>query len=106
MSRSSAPPPPTSAATPYEHEGAYLGPLDQALAVRNNGGIVIAQVKRLAKAGTLKPFAVHVPGVLVDVIVVAPTRCRPRRPPTTRRSAASTSAPRPASGARPGASTR
>ena len=56
----------------FEHEGAYLGPLDQALAVRNNGGIVIAQVKRLAKAGTLKPFAVHVPGVLVDVIVVAP----------------------------------
>ena len=46
----------------FEHEGAYLGPLDQALAVRNNGGIVIAQVKRLAKAGTLKPFAVHVPG--------------------------------------------
>src|SRR3954470_3105824 len=56
----------------YEHEGAYLGPLDQALAVRNNGGLVIAQVKRLAKAGTLKPFAVHVPGVLVDVVVVAP----------------------------------
>ncbi|MGD9510038.1 MAG: acyl CoA:acetate/3-ketoacid CoA transferase [Geminicoccaceae bacterium] len=56
----------------YEHEGAYLGPLDQALAVRNNGGIVIAQVKRLARAGSLKPFAVHVPGVLVDVIVVAP----------------------------------
>jgi propionate CoA-transferase len=56
----------------FEHEGAYLGPLDQALAVRNNGGVVIAQVKRLAKAGTLKPFAVHVPGVLVDAIVVAP----------------------------------
>jgi propionate CoA-transferase len=56
----------------YEHEGAYLGPLDQALAARNNGGLVIAQVKRLAKAGTLKPFAVHVPGVLVDVVVVAP----------------------------------
>src|SRR5690606_20720439 len=31
----------------YEHEGAYLGALDQALAARNNGGIVIAQVKRL-----------------------------------------------------------
>src|SRR3954464_14519328 len=56
----------------YEHEGAYLGPLDQALAVRNNGGLVIAQVKRVVKAGTLKPFAVHVPGVLVDVVVVAP----------------------------------
>ncbi|TIT46553.1 MAG: acyl CoA:acetate/3-ketoacid CoA transferase, partial [Mesorhizobium sp.] len=30
----------------YEHEGAYLGGLEQALAARNNGGIVIAQVKR------------------------------------------------------------
>src|SRR3954464_15192602 len=41
----------------YEHEGAYLGPLDQALAARNNGGIVIAQVKRLAKGGAAKPVA-------------------------------------------------
>jgi acyl CoA:acetate/3-ketoacid CoA transferase len=56
----------------YEHEGGYLGPLDQALSVRNNGGIVIAQVKRLAKAGSLKPQQVLVPGILVDYIVVAP----------------------------------
>src|SRR5260221_7485022 len=56
----------------YEHEGAYLGALDQALAAHNNGGIVIAQVKRLAQAGTLKPHDVHVPGILVDHIVVAP----------------------------------
>jgi acyl CoA:acetate/3-ketoacid CoA transferase len=56
----------------YEHEGGYLGPLDQALAVRNNGGIVIAQVKRLAQSGTLKPQNVLVPGVLVDAIVIAP----------------------------------
>jgi acyl CoA:acetate/3-ketoacid CoA transferase len=56
----------------YEHEGGYLGPLDQALSVRNNGGLVIAQVKRLAKSGTLKPQHVLVPGVLVDVIVLAP----------------------------------
>ncbi|MFS8115475.1 acyl CoA:acetate/3-ketoacid CoA transferase [Rhizobium jaguaris] len=56
----------------YEHEGAYLGGLDQALAARNNGGIVIAQVKRLAKEGSLKPHDVRIPGVLVDYIVVDP----------------------------------
>ena len=56
----------------YEHEGAYLGALDQALAAHNNGGIVIAQVKRLAQSGTLKPHDVHVPGILVDHIVIAP----------------------------------
>ena len=54
----------------YEHEGAYLGGLDQALAARNNGGIVIAQVKRLAAHGSLKPHDVRVPGVLVDYVVV------------------------------------
>ncbi|MGO4567194.1 acyl CoA:acetate/3-ketoacid CoA transferase [Rhizobium sp. 2YAF20] len=56
----------------YEHEGAYLGGLDQALAARNNGGIVIAQVKRVTKEGTLKPHDVRVPGMLVDYIVVDP----------------------------------
>jgi propionate CoA-transferase len=55
-----------------EHEGAYLGALDQALAVRNHGGIVIAQVKRLAAYGTLKPQDVRVPGILVDCIVIDP----------------------------------
>jgi propionate CoA-transferase len=56
----------------YEHEGAYLGGLDQALAAHNNGGIVIAQVKRIAKEGSLKPHDVRVPGVLVDYVVVDP----------------------------------
>jgi propionate CoA-transferase len=55
-----------------EHEGAYLGAMDQALAVRNHGGIVIAQVKRLAAYGTLKPQDVKVPGILVDHIVIDP----------------------------------
>ncbi len=65
----------------YEHEGGILGPLDQALSVRNNGGLVIAQVKRLAAAGTLRPHDVVVPGVLVDVIVVAPDQLQTTHTP-------------------------
>ena len=56
----------------YEHEGAYLGGLDQALAARNNGGIVIAQVKRITKSGSMKPHDVRVPGMLVDYVIVDP----------------------------------
>ena len=56
----------------FEHEGAFLGALDQALAARNNDGIVIAQVKRVVRAGSLNPQHVHVPGILVDRIVVDP----------------------------------
>ena len=56
----------------FEHEGALLGGRDQALAVRNNGGIVIAQVKRVVKAGSLHTQAVHIPGNLVDYVVVDP----------------------------------
>lgn len=56
----------------YEHEGATLGALDQAIATRNHRGLVIAQVKRVTAAGSLRPHDVHVPGHLVDLIVVAP----------------------------------
>lgn len=55
-----------------EHEGAYLGALDQALAARNNGGVVIAQVERMTTAGSLPPQEVRIPGTLVDWIVVVP----------------------------------
>ena len=55
-----------------EDEGAPLGVLDQALAAHNNGGVVIAQVKRLAKGRTLPAQTVRVPGIVVDAIVVAP----------------------------------
>jgi propionate CoA-transferase len=55
-----------------EDEGAPLGILDQALAAHNNRGVVIAQVKRLAKGRTLPAQAVRVPGILIDAIVLAP----------------------------------
>jgi propionate CoA-transferase len=56
----------------YEHEGAYLGGLEQAICVRNHGGLVIAQVERLTAAGSLRPHDVRVPGHLVDLIVLDP----------------------------------
>jgi propionate CoA-transferase len=56
----------------YEHEGAYLGGLEQAICVRNHGGLVIAQVKRVTASGSLRPHDVRVPGHLVDLIVVDP----------------------------------
>lgn len=56
----------------YEHEGALLGGLEQAIAVRNHGGLVIAQVKRLTANGSLRPHDVRVPGHLVDMVVIDP----------------------------------
>ncbi len=55
-----------------EQEPAFLEVLPMAMATRNSGGIVIAQVKRLAQAGTLHPKMVKVPHTLVDHIVVHP----------------------------------
>jgi propionate CoA-transferase len=55
-----------------EQEGAFLGITDLAMAAHNNGGIVIAQVKRIVKAGSLNSHSVRVPGILVDYVVEAP----------------------------------
>jgi acyl CoA:acetate/3-ketoacid CoA transferase len=55
----------------YEEECSTLGALDQAYAAHNKGGIVIAQVKRLSE-GQLPTQDVHIPGILVDAIVVDP----------------------------------
>jgi propionate CoA-transferase len=56
----------------YEHEGAYLGGLEQAICVKNHGGLVIAQVSRVTARGSLRPHDVRVPGHLVDLVVVDP----------------------------------
>jgi propionate CoA-transferase len=54
-----------------DKEGVLLEQLAIAQAAKRWGGIVIVQVERVVKAGSLHPKSVKVPGFLVDYVVVA-----------------------------------
>jgi propionate CoA-transferase len=54
-----------------ERESLVLDGLSMAMAAKNSGGFVIAQVERVAASGTLPPRQVQIPGILVDCVVVA-----------------------------------
>lgn len=54
-----------------EREALVLDALAMAMAARNSGGVVIAQVERLAARGALDPKATVVPATLVDAVVLA-----------------------------------
>ncbi len=53
-----------------EEEAAIHEGISIAQAAKANGGIVIAQVKYLAKEGSLDPRLVKIPGICVDYVVV------------------------------------
>ncbi|MEO6608355.1 MAG: acyl CoA:acetate/3-ketoacid CoA transferase [Aestuariivirga sp.] len=65
----------------FEQEGAYLGAMEVAMAAHNNGGIVIAQVKRIVANEEIDMHDVRVPGILIDYIVEAPDQWQTTQTP-------------------------
>jgi propionate CoA-transferase len=55
-----------------EREAVFGEMLSMAQAAHNAGGIVIVQVERLARRGSLAPKSIKIPGMLVDLVVVDP----------------------------------
>lgn len=54
-----------------DNEAVIMEALPLAMAAKNSGGIVIAQVHNLGMANLLHPKSVKVPGTLIDYVVVA-----------------------------------
>jgi len=57
-----------------EGEGLIAETLAAAQAAKNNGGIVIAQVRERVEFGSINPQQVQVPGVLIDAVVIDPSQ--------------------------------
>jgi propionate CoA-transferase len=55
-----------------EQEAVTLEMLSEAQATKRCGGVVVVQVKRMARRGSLHPKMVKIPGILVDLVVVVP----------------------------------
>src|SRR5512141_1732315 len=55
-----------------EQEAVLGEMLAMAQATRRAGGVVVVQVKRMARRETLPPKAIRIPGILVDFVVVDP----------------------------------
>lgn len=58
----------------FQEEPVFYNALNEAMAARNSGGIVIAQVSVLVDAKTIPAREVHIPGSMVDYVVVTPTQ--------------------------------